>query len=908
MDKDMVIHKKFFGIASRFRDRVCLQIKKGPVWERWTYGEIEDLALRIGAFLIREGFKKGDRAALCVENRPEWGIIYLGMMAAGLTCVPLDTQLTGEETENLVNDSGARIMFISLKVFQSKRIDKIKDGLDRIIILDSDTINGNIAGFPEVRTKGAEGVKWPEVFPEDIASLIYTSGTTGEPKGVMLTHKNLCSDFQSIDKMKLFTDKDNFISILPLHHVFPFMVTLVTPLFCRARVTYALSMRSDDLLLGMRDAGVTVLAGVPQIIYMFYTKISEELKKIPYLARIHVMGIMEVLWRIRRASGINLSRRVFSSIHKPFGRDFRLFASGGAKLNEEAAKFLTKVGFTVLEGYGLTETSPVVAFNTPERQKIGSVGRVVPDVELRIDSPDASGVGEIVIKGPNVMKGFFKRPDETRKVITDGWFYSGDLGYTDKDGYLYITGRRKEVIVLSSGKNIYPEEIEAHYAKSPYIKEICVIGVGCGTLEEKLSAVVLPDAEFCRKKGEVNFNAKIRWELENLSDGLAPYQRIKGFIIVKEEIPRTRMGKIRRHEVKIKYLDELKGLGSKGGTETSPVTDEDRKLISSGIGMKVVEVLNGHIRSKRILSPSDHLELDLGIDSLGRVELATALESALDMHISNELMTRAFTVKELILGIEGSAAGEGLQKGPLSPARSKDLWNEILNEEPAQDMIKKIDLSPGRARALGMLLFTGILRLMFRVIWRLRISGEANIPVKGKCVLAVNHESYLDGFIVASSVPAGLRKDLFLVGFRAYFEVPVIRNIVKFIRVIPIDQATRLLEAMQACAYVLKNDKIVCIFPEGERTIDGEIKEFKKGVGILAKELNIPLVPVRITGSHRSWPRTRAFPRPYPISITFGRPFDHEELKKEGLRLGAKDDHEAVSLGIREEVMKLKGG
>jgi long-chain acyl-CoA synthetase len=207
---------------------------------------------------------------------------------------------------------------------------------------------------------------------------------------------------------------------------------------------------------------------------------------------------------------------------------------------------------------------------------------------------------------------------------------------------------------------------------------------------------------------------------------------------------------------------------------------------------------------------------------------------------------------------------------------------------------------------LGMLLFAEILRLVFKVIWRLKVYGTENIPKTGKHILCVNHGSYLDAFIVDASMPARLRKGLFFVGFRAYFEQPLIRNIVKYIRVIPIDPGMHFVEAMQASSYVLKNDKIVCIFPEGQRTIDGNIKEFKKGVGILAKELNIPLVPVLITGSYESWPRTKPLPRPYPIKITFGRPIEFDELKKEGQKLGAKDEYEAIALGIREEVIKLR--
>ena len=368
------------------------------------------------------------------------------------------------------------------------------------------------------------------------------------------------------------------------------------------------------------------------------------------------------------------------------------------------------------------------------------------------------------------------------------------------------------------------------------------------------------------------------------------------------------MGKIIRYEVKKKYLDELKGIKSKVAQgDQAPATEEDLEILSSDSGKKVIEVLAKHAKLERQISLADSLELDLGIDSLGRMELTMVLEQALNIHMQNELIANASTVKELILEIEKLAPGTDAQGGPAGQVKKQASWNEILNEDPAKELIKKLYIAPNRAVILGMLIFTGTLRLIFKVFFRLKVFGSENIPRAGKCILCVNHGSYMDGFVVAASVPVSLRRDLYLVGFEAFFDHFPIRNIIKYIKVIPIDPGTHLVEAMQASSYVLRNGKIVCIFPEGDRTKDGEVMEFKKGVGILAKELNISLVPVYITGSYESWPRTKWFPKPYPIKITFGKPFDFEELKKEGLRLGAKDDYGAITFGIREKVIKLKG-
>lgn len=647
--------------------------------------------------------------------------------------------------------------------------------------------------------------------------------------------------------------------------------------------------------------------GVPQLFYMFYKRISGEMKKIPFLIRMPLSGFIEILWLVRKFSGINLAKLALSKIHRAFGRNLRFFACGGAKLNKEVARFLVKIGFTILEGYGLTETSPVVTFNPLKRQKIGSVGKAIPEVELKIAEPDEYGVGEVAIKGPNVMKGYYKEVEETKKVLKDNWFYSGDLGYLDKEEHLHLTGRKKELIVLSSGKNISPEDVESHYATSPFIKELCVLAIGGEGEEEKLMAVIVPDMDYYRKAGEVNIHGMIKWDLENLSKQYPPYKRIMGFIVAMQDLSRTRLGKLKRFKIKDRYLDELMGMGSGKADEEASLIEEDIKILSLEHGKKIIDALGKEAKLERQIRLDDHLEIDLGFDSLGRVELMVALENILNIDIPDSLMAKIFTVRELILEIEKLISEKGLQvEKPLPIQTQSSLWGEILNTSPAEDIVKKVDLFPNWIARACMLLICLMLYIMFKLIWQLKVSGIKNLPRDEAFILCPNHSSYLDGFLMAASLPGWLKKHTFFIGLKAYFEVPIIRNMVRLIRVIPLDPAGRLVDVMQACAYTLRQGKVVCIFPESGRSIDGEVKEFKKGVGILAKELNIRLVPVYISGSYESWPRTNRFPRPRHIKIVFGRPHNAEELKKQGLRPDVKDDYEAVSLGIREEVMRLK--
>ena len=981
MDKKLyTLPDKLRQITNQFPDGIAMQIKREDGYFRYTYKELYESSKSIAYSLIDLGIKKGDRVAIVLENRPEWGMIYFAILLAGGIAVPIDPQFKQGEIRFILSDSQSKAAFTSSRLLSLQRSSTLVQrsstlvqrsstlvqrsstlvqrspyrvayanstlgfgsntagSLQKIVVIDSalapprradsggdkptdehegrslrqgfdQPVSGEYIDFCKVISPVPDSVgagHWPDVSLQDTASILYTSGTTGKPKGVMLTHKNFYSNYVSIDKLRLFSDKDNVLSILPLHHSFPFMVTLIIPLFSYARITYISTLKSEELLGCMRETAVTMLVGVPQLFYMFYKRILGEIKKIPFLARMPILGFIEILQGVRKFTGINLAQPALSKIHRSFGRKLRFFACGGAKLNEEAARFLVKIGFTILEGYGLTETSPVVTFNPLNKQKIGSVGKVIPGVELRIAGPDKYGVGEVAIKGPNVMKGYYQQEEETRKVLKDNWFYSGDLGYLDRQGYLYLTGRKKELIVLSSGKNISPQEVESHYARSPFIRELSILAIGKRE-EEKLVAVIVPDLDYCRKVGEVNIHGMIKWDLENLSKQCSPHKRIMGFVVTKQDLPRTRLGKLKRFEIKDRYSDELMGLGSRKTDEEIPITDSDLRIVSSGAGRKIIEALSKELDLGRPIRLDDHLEIDLGLDSLGRVELMVKIEEILKIDIPDSLMAKIFTVKELIVEIANLISKNKLPGEEDLPIQTGlSFWNDILKTTPTKDIIGKIDLTPGWPARVCASLAGGMLYLIFKVICQLNIIGVNNLPANKEFILCSNHGSYLDGFLIAVSVPRWLKKHMFFLGFRAYFEVPIIRNIVKIIRIVSIDPAAQLVNAMQSCAYILRKGKVVCIFPEGGRSIDGEIQKFKKGIGILAKELNLLLVPVYIKGSYESWSRTNHFPRPHPITIVFGRPYNLEKLKKEGIKLGAKDDYEAIARGIREEVIKLK--
>ena len=321
----------------------------------------------------------------------------------------------------------------------------------------------------------------------------------------MLTHKNFCSDADALIQAGILSRDDSVIGVLPLHHTYPFMGNLLIPVLLGIPITYPQSLKGPDLMAAMRDFGVTILVSVPQLLELIRNGILNKIKQLPGPMPKIMLGILDICGNLRRNFNINPGKVVFKSVHKALGKQFRFSACGGAKLDPQVMKDLEALGLTILEGYGLTETSPVVTFNPIEKRKPGSVGSTLPSAEIKIIAPATNTElqvmqeGEIVIKGPMVMRGYYKNPEATSQVMHDGWFHSGDLGYIDHDGYLFITGRIKEVIVLSSGKNIYPDEVEKLYLKIPLIKEICVMGIEEKGIIESLQAVIVPDTEYARK-------------------------------------------------------------------------------------------------------------------------------------------------------------------------------------------------------------------------------------------------------------------------------------------------------------------------------------------------------------------------------------------------------------------------
>ena len=873
------LFERFAQSAKRHADIVACQIKEDNAYITYTYGQLYEISLKTASFLSHEGITKHDRVALLLENTPFWPAVYFGILALGATAVPIDPKLTPYEVNNILRDSQAKILFTTNELYLP-----LKEFLKNILSFRK----AALAPFSEItQAKPAAHIN-TEDKADFIASLLYTSGTTASPKGVMLTHKNFCSNFDSISHLNIIIAKDTVVSLLPLHHSYPFMVTIILPLLLGAKITFLNSLKSEDLLQCLQETKATILVGVPQLYHLLHKAIFEKIKNARFL-----LGILTVTAIPRKLFHLNVNKLLLRKAHEKFGQALRFFLSGGARLDPTVASELSLLGFTLLEGYGLTETSPVVTFNPPRRIKFGSVGIPVPGVEIKINNPNAEHIGEVLIKGPNVMKGYYKKPKETDEVLKDGWFYSGDLGYRDHNGYLFLTGRSKEVIVLSSGKNIYPEEIETHYLKSPYIKEICVLETVTNGLSS-LHAIVVPNTDYFRKTKEVNIQGKVRWLLENLSKELPSYKRIMGFTIAKEELSKTRLGKLKRYEIKPGYLHAA----AKEPAES--LKPKETITLLTPLESQIIDFLSRELKMK--VGINDHLELDLGIDSLNRVALAIGLEKMFAVSLSETDVAEVFTVQELIAKIsQHLAQGDG----KTSSAIGQPTWSQIMQPTPKQEIIDKIDLFPKRIDTLLTFFILNALLLFLRIFWLLKVEGRNYLPKNKPFIICPNHASFLDGFAIAASVGVRHKLNLFFLGYSGYFQHPIVRWAVKFARLIAIDPAINLTDAMQAASYVLRNNKSLCIFPEGVRSIDETVKDFKKGVGILIQETNCTVVPCYIQGSHQAWSRGKNLPRPYPLKVIFGAPCTKEELKNAGLPYEPHDDYEAITFGLRDKVIAL---
>ncbi len=546
--------------AEKYGDRIALQMRREGEWVTYTFNDMLDRVSRLSTYLRSVGIEKGDRISVVGENRPEWALSYLAGQWTGAVLVPLDPRLSPTEWRHILRDAGVKLVIASRR-FVSDFLEIKRDlkELKIVVSMDSYKTDPSVKSLPEIWDEVKDPSPMESVSLDDLAVILYTSGTTGTSKGVMLTQKNIMSNVDSVYQILDFGPGDVFFSILPLHHVFEATAGFITPLYGGATIVYARSLKPNEMREDMYETKPTLFLVVPLLLEKILKGIYREVRRASVVKKGLFRGLFTVGKGLKPIFGRKIQRALFKSIREKTGfGNARYIISGGAALPRAVSKPLEDMGFPIYQGYGLSESAPVLTVNPPSRPKNESVGLPIPGVEIKIKDPNPDGIGEIMAKGPNIMKGYYKNENATKEVLTpDGWLLTGDLGYLDEEGYLYITGRKKSVIVTRGGKNIYPEEIEERLMESPFIEEVLVImGVHPKTGEEELQAIVYPNYEnldeyFIEHKienpTEKDIINVINREIERISKDLADYKRPRRFMLREEEFPKTTTRKIKRY-------------------------------------------------------------------------------------------------------------------------------------------------------------------------------------------------------------------------------------------------------------------------------------------------------------------------------------------------------------------------
>ena len=870
----------FVECSQRWPDNVALEIQRHDRLESCTYVELRRMAESVGRWITENGFTRGSRLAILADNHPRWVAAYLGIIASGCVAVPLDTALHADQVAKLLKDSGASAVFCDAKHLPVVRPAIIELNLG-LILTDPDRMTRHssrenwLGDLPRIFQSGPGKFTSVAANDSDLASLLYTSGTTADPKGVMLTHANFLGEVEAVFNWVDLGPNDALLGVLPLFHVLAQMANLLLPLIKGARVVYLETLNTTELLRALSERDITAFAVVPQFYYLIHQRIFQEIEK-RGLATKKVFAALMALNRILRKVGVNAGPLVFRKIHHTLGPKMRYLATGGSRFDPEIARDFYDLGIDVLQAYGLTETTAAVFVNSPHDNVIGSVGKAMKGIEAKIVDPQphedgGPAVGEVVLRGAVVMKGYWNRSDATAAVLRDGWFYSGDLGYFDSHGNLFLTGRKKEVIVLSNGKNVYPEEIEAHYLKSPFIKEMAVMGLegkpGAGG--DRLHAVVVPNFDVLRQRKIVNAKEVIRFDIEGLSQQIASTKRIGSYEIWHEDLPRTTTRKIKRFEVegRVKADGAKRLLDDSELPSEKPLTAEEMAWLNQPEVQRGLRIVRESARSApSTLRPSDNLELDLGLDSMQRVELLSRLEEELGGNVDEWQLTEIYTVRDLLDAFLSSA------DGGASPRSVFAGWKAILADEPTDAEVLALK-RPQPAFDTVWYPLSRIIQMISRDLFRLQVSGLENLPLRGPFILCSNHQSYFDPIIMVSVVPRSIMENYFAVGTSDIFGKGFMRRLARWLRVIVVDPDANLVPAMRAGAFGLRQGRVLVLYPEGERSIDGTPRMFKKGAAILSIHLQVPIVPVAIDGFYEAWPRGKNFfQKLAPLTIVFGKP------------------------------------
>ncbi|UFS71133.1 AMP-binding protein [Geomonas sp. RF6] len=800
-----------------FRDRgekIVFVNRTGVRRQLFTYRELHERSLQMAALLQERGVGVGDRVLLWGPNSPWWGIAFWGIMARGAIAVPVDFMSDRERAETISTLTEAKVLLQSR--MKPERI--VAPGT--VFLEDLQYLLPELSPVPapEPRT------------PEDTAQLIYTSGTTGNPKGVILTHANLVANLLQVQEhIPIISADYHFLSLLPLSHMFEQMGGFLTPLHRGASIVYLRTLKPSAILEALAQEDIYAVVAVPRLLQLLKHSIEEEIaqKKLTALFS-RLMALSPRLSRKGR-------RLLFYPVHKKFGANFVLFVSGGAPLPPDTFLFWQALGFTVMEGYGLTECSPVLAANSMERQVPGAVGRALPGVTLKVVD------GEVLAAGANVFPGYYKNEKATKEAFSeDGFFRTGDLGEIAPDGWLTIKGRQKELIVTGSGINVYPDDLEGILDRSRGVRESTVVGIDKGGGEEVHAVLILDGSG--RSAEEIVREANAR---------LDPLHQIASFSVWDEpEFPKTTTLKVRKFLVKEKILKGAQG--GKGGVSGDRLIALLARITGTDPGS---------------ITEDSRLVTDLGLSSIDRVELVNYLEQEFRLDIEDSQIgaeTRVKDVRELIA-----------KREKVHPGGHFRFWTN-------SSFIRGL-----RAVSDAILLWPVV-----RSFVTLKVEGGEHLRgISGPVFFVANHLSYLDQPSVMCALPRPIRYRCATAAYEEFFFAKY-RNLAEkiwkltayqlatlLLNVFPLPQSRGFSGSLKFMGRLADAGIHILIFPEGQHSKDGTLGRFQMGLGIMVKEVGIPVVPVAIEGTRELLPPGSGWPRRGTVTVRFAPPlrFTFEE-------------------------------
>lgn len=853
--------------------------------ERITYAELQKRVLKLSAGLASIGVKKGDGVMLMAANSSSWICAYLAVVYSGAVALPVDGQQGDDVIKHIIADSTPKCVFTDEvgnktlhRLFHRKpfRVFRLDLGAEekkswQQLLLD-------------------EKLKDPDLSPDDLACIFYTSGTTGMPKGVPLTHGNVIMQLDAaIAKSKLLNKKDRVLLPLPLYHVYPLNMGLLGSLRMGVPVILPQALSGPELMRALKLGKATVLVAVPRLLRALINGVESKVsknkaKEIVYKSLLALSQLVDSL------SGFSPGKSFFLPVHKEISSSLRLLCSGGAPLEEDLCRKLRALGWRLAVGYGLTETAPLLTLRLPENNNAKSVGKPIANVELRITHKEKgeteSREGEIEARGPNVFSGYLNLPDKTAEAFTeDGWFRTGDLGYLNEHGELFIEGRSSSLIVTEGGKKFQPEDLEKVYAESPIIREIGVL-----QSSNKLVALILAD-----KSGEKkDLHQEVAKAVDAVSSRLPSYKRIRGFELTNSPLPKTNLGKLKRKELEEVYK-ESKSAGKKGRKVDfeAQLTADDRQLLDNAISAQVLSYLQERFPEEQI-TPDTSPSLDLNVDSFEWLNLSLEIMENTGVELDDEAIAQIGTVRDLLkLVVEKSEEGGKKEVSPLSqPGKylspEQKHWLEPLNK-----------FETALSRSIYNLNF-----FLMKTFFHSSAIGDENLEKNKQLIFIPNHASYLDIFALCSCLPfERLQKTQVAAWTGIAFHNPFNTFMSRLVQAFPIEAKKSLISSLALAAAVLKKGKSMIWFPEGERTLDGKLLAFRPGIGILLENVDVDVVPVYLEGTREALPPGAFFPKFRKITVHFGQAISSTELQKKGK---GKSPAEMIANALHDEVNALK--